>query len=166
MRMRNIQMLGETKNMNPIKISALASLIGVSLGIQQIDDALKSANSFIFQDTSAAIVHLHADSSPICANGFPRVSEEVDGLEFKIFHANVRAYGYKFITLFILAFDYDQAERLVTKFHSVANSQIMKERPESGGAKKHLFEDDISPEKVVEIAANSEVVYTLFLGDV
>ena len=42
----------------------------------------------------------------------------------------------------------------------------MKERPESGGAKKHLFEDDISPEKVVEIAANSEVVYTLFLGDV
>ena len=152
MRMRNIQMLGETKNMNPIKISALASLIGVSLGIQQIDDALKSANSFIFQDTSAAIVHLHADSSPICVNGFPRVSEEVDGLEFKIFHANVRAY--------------DQAERLVTKFHSVANSQIMKERPESGGAKKHLFEDDISPEKVVEIAANSEVVYTLFLGDV
>ncbi|MDP5208854.1 hypothetical protein [Microbulbifer sp. 2205BS26-8] len=152
--------------MSPIKISALASLIVVSVGVQQIDDVLENTNSFIFQNESDSIIHLRADSSPVCVNGFPRVSEESDELGFKIFHANVRAYGYKFITLFILTFDYDQAQRLLAKFHSIYNSQVMKEKPKSSGANKHLFEDDISPDKVVEIANNSDVVYTLFLGDV
>ena len=142
----------------------IAALIGVSTGVQQIDAAIGISNIFELREARTHHPQLVVGDKPICVSGFPEVSEESDELEFKIFHGRVRAYGYKFVELFILAYDSNQAQGLLTSFHAIVDNQVKRERPENSGAGKYLFDDDITPEDVIEIANKSEVIYTLFMG--
>ena len=148
--------------MNPIKLSAIASLIGVSVTAQQLADAINVSEDLLLLRNDSIINIEVGINRTIFVNGFPKTSEEYDEFEFKIFHGHARAYGYIEIKLFVLAFDLDQARRLENIFSIAYDKHLRMKNPKHNDVASYIFEEDISPDKVIEEAEKSQITYTLF----
>ncbi len=146
--------------MNPVKLSMITALLGFSVGIQQINDAIESSQNILLRD--AQHKYEIVGNNPICVSGFPEVSEEHNEFEFKIFHGHARAFGFNEIKLIVLAYDSDQAQRLVDLFTSEYDKYVRQTRPTENGAVSYMFEDDISPNDVISYTNKSGSIYTLF----
>ena len=150
--------------MKLIKLSAIAVAIGMSSGMQEINKALKIADTFSYETGNAIYSRVNIDDIPIVVNGFPSFSQEADDIEFKIYRAGFVCYGYKIIQLIILCFDHTQAQRMAESFHSIINKQSSAAPPNFSNFKGGLVNEPISPEDVIDVASEDNVVYTMFLG--
>ena len=150
--------------MNSVKLSTIAFAVGLSSGIQQIDQVLKVADSLSYESVGKVYSRMNIADKPKVVNGFPSFSQEVDEIEFKIYRAVCYCYGFKLIQLNILCFDYNQAQRMASSFHSVINKQSLATPPNHSSFKMHLVDDPILPEDVIDDGSKDKVVYTMFFG--
>lgn len=150
--------------MSPIKLSMIASVIGASVGLQEINDAFESSQELLFKTAYVELQNGVISNRPICIPGFPNVSEEFDEFEFKIFRGHARAYGFKEIKLIVLAYDTTQAQRLVDIFTREYDKLVQRKRPNENGAVSHMYDEDISPDEVIKYVNTSGngSTYTLF----
>ena len=148
--------------MNPIKLSAIASLVAVSVAAQQLADAINvSEDLLLLHNNNITSVKGGIDRT-IFVNGFPNTPEEHDEFEFKIFHGHARAWGYLEIKLFVLAYDLDQARRLENIFNIAYDKHLRTKNPKHSNVASYIFEEDISTDQVIEEAKTSQTTYTLF----
>ena len=148
--------------MGSMKLSAIALALGVMGGIQQIDAALGVASSLQYQSNPIEYSRFSNEGTPIVVNGFPKVSSETDELGLKIFRCGFAHYNYKITTLFIVAFDVSAAKSMASNFYSQINQLAKREYPKNGDFKQHFFEEDISPNEVLDVSKNVDAVYTIF----
>jgi len=148
--------------MKSIKLSMIAPIIAVSVGLQEVDNTLEVIENLSFRSSHVQIHKGAFSSKPVCVTGFPKVSEEFDELNIKIFRGHARAWGFKETKLIVLAYDKDQGQRLVDLFTTEYNKATQAKKPSENGAVSHMFEDDISPDEVIKYANSSEIFYTLF----
>ena len=62
----------------------------------------------------------------------------------------------------MLAFDLDQARRLENIFSIAYDKHLRMKNPKHNDVASYIFEEDISPDKVIEEAEKSQITYTLF----
>lgn len=148
--------------MNPAKLSMIASLIGVSVGLQEVNNALEMSEHLRFEQSNYQYYRGILSDRPVCVPGFPDISEDFDEFEFKIFRGHARAWGFKETKLIVLAYDKDQGQRLVDLFTTEYNKATQAKRPSENGAVSHMFEEELSPDEVIKHASSTEIVYTLF----
>lgn len=140
----------------------VASLIGVSVGLQEVNTVLEMSEYLRFEQNSFQHYQGTISNRPICVPGFPDIPEEFDEFEFRIFRGHARAWGFKEAKLIVLAYDKDQGQRLVDLFTTEYNKATQAKRPSENGAVSHMFEDELNPNEVIKHTSEAEIVYTLF----
>lgn len=150
-----------------MKLKALATAVTTSLATVSFASDLVA--SFAIADDIVTGKPGHVDfsrhsseSNVFVFQGYPETESQDKDAEIMLFQARYFAYGYKFVSLIIVATDCRSAERKANVFKEAADKYVLWKSPQNGAGKLHVLDEPISNADAVSLASDAENVLTIY----
>ena len=102
-----------------------------------------------------------SESNIVVVQGYPEVEAEDEDADLVLFQAGYFAYGFKIVSLIVIAKDRPTALRKANVFKKAADEFVLARFPNNDAGKLHVSDEPISNAAAVSLASNAEIVLTL-----